>query len=738
MKPEIKTKFMKALENKKIKTIIESKDFYFNKAFEIYNEFISLPKLDSEKTNKIVNRVKELINSKSFNHMNLLEEYKNDLSSYNVLYKIGELVSYIDLSASNKNNFNKYDDKRTLALSGVRQQVWVTHLLNYKESENLEELPDTIKNAIKYIIYPENFLNILSERHRKLIGIFLFQNQNTSLNFDEFVMKEMSELDIQVNNEKNLSLVYEKLIYSVEIKKLWNHTPNIWKISHGYIQFFKHGKREKYLKDEIVAVHKDTGLGQGKNFIDTMKKGDLFYLCYGGKEIKLLGIITSEAKELKDVEEDGWMYRNYKLIKENTNKDKYTGANQGWSPNHNSTCMSVKENQLTVFEKYLLLPYFDMTLEKLLSGTNIIDSTIINESVDEPDNNKFKLFDDLNYIIYGPPGTGKTYNTINYAVAMIENKEVETLIAEDFRTVKERYEKLKDNKQISFTTFHQSFAYEEFLEGIKPKLNQSNSSAISYCISEGLFKKFCSEAEKHINKNYVFIIDEINRGNISNIFGELITLIEKSKRIGMPEETNTILPYSKDEFGVPKNVFILGTMNTADRFIALLDTALRRRFKFIEMMPDTSIFKKLNSNNELIVEGINIKNMLKMINKRIEILYDRDHTIGQAYFIDLIKNNTIDKLNDIFQNKIIPLLQEYFYDDYEKIRIILGDNQVNNTELQFINTKNITKDILGENFDYEIFEDKKIYMINNNALTNPLAYIKIYDINSIGVYEDNG
>jgi 5-methylcytosine-specific restriction protein B len=179
-------------------------------------------------------------------------------------------------------------------------------------------------------------------------------------------------------------------------------------------------------------------------------------------------------------------------------------------------------------------------------------------------------------------------------------------------------------------------------------------------------------------KKYVLIIDEINRGNVSSIFGELITLIEKDKRAGCPEELEVILPYSKEPFKVPKNVFIIGTMNTADRSVEALDTALRRRFSFVEMMPDYEVLK------EIIIEGINLSELLKIINDRIEVLLDRDHKIGHSYFINA---KTLEDLLNTFKNNIIPLLQEYFYNDYEKIALVLGEGfvEINGTNTRKVN-----------------------------------------------------
>ena len=312
----------------------------------------------------------------------------------------------------------------------------------------------------------------------------------------------------------------------------------------------------------------------------------------------------------------------------------------------------------------------------------------------------------------------------------------------------EKYKEIKDKKvgtsytkeNFKFITFHQSYGYEEFVEGIKPVFDDENEVGdITYEISKGIFYQCCENAlllsdykgklrdfcdlpkderQKFFNENtpkYAIFIDEINRGNISKIFGELITLIEPSKRLGADNEIMVELPYSKEKFGVPSNLYIIGTMNTADRSIALMDTALRRRFEFVEMMPEYDAL------NETIIEGINVGEMLKTINERIEYLYDRDHTIGHAYFINVSDLKT---LANVFKNKILPLLQEYFYDDWEKIRLVLGDSQ-KNEDCQFI-TKEERKasDLFGKSIDD--IEDKMLYKINKTAFDNPQSYIEIY------------
>lgn len=400
----------------------------------------------------------------------------------------------------------------------------------------------------------------------------------------------------------------------------------------------------------------------------------------------------------------------------------------------------------------------------------------------------------LNQILYGPPGTGKTYRTINRAIA-IANPNFN--LNQEREKIKDEYNRLVNVGQIVFCTFHQSMSYEDFVEGIKPQIEEDSdgNKSVIYEVKKGVFKLIVEKAksnrskEETVNFNYdfddgwdalikeansglvnndpiklsiqtpnlglkivdvtekgnlklkpiyseeakeyivsysrtktlqevfpdlsviknidkefraviggsnstaywavinyinnkinsekkpttqqiilpalshVLIIDEINRGNVSQIFGELITLIEDSKRLGKDESLEVTLPYSKETFGVPSNLYIIGTMNTADRSVESLDTALRRRFSFEEMMPDLDILTGKN------IQGIILRDLLYTINKRVEILLDRDHMIGHSYFINI---KSEDDLKNTFKNNIIPLLQEYFYGDYEKIGMILG------------------------------------------------------------------
>ena len=260
-------------------------------------------------------------------------------------------------------------------------------------------------------------------------------------------------------------------------------------------------------------------------------------------------------------------------------------------------------------------------------------------------------------------------------------------------------------KRYVFTTFHQSFSYEDFIEGIKPivyedEQNPEKGKQVIYDIKPGLFKKIVKEANEDRGNDYAIFIDEINRGNIANIFGELITLIEDDKRIDTDNYIPAKLPYSNEDFGVPPNLYIIGTMNTADRSVEALDTALRRRFSFIEMNPEPG---KL-STEEFKCTGIDLEALLKAINARIEKLLDKDYCIGHSYFMT-IKNrqSPLEEIKTIFQNKILPLLQEYFYGDWGKILLVIGKEfvEINKDSIKFLSTESYE--------DFEEYDEKPIY-----------------------------
>jgi hypothetical protein len=293
-----------------------------------------------------------------------------------------------------------------------------------------------------------------------------------------------------------------------------------------------------------------------------------------------------------------------------------------------------------------------------------LDEDAEEETVADP-----RTSDPQNLILYGPPGTGKTYQTMSEAVRLcLDLNHDDSLLESDNRTaLKDEYKRLQDNKQIAFVTFHQNYSYEDFVEGLRP-VTQKEGAGFKLIPQPGIFRLLVEQAEDS-PEQHVLVIDEINRANISKVFGELITLIERDKRLGMSEAIRLRLPYSQKHFGVPANLHIVGTMNTADRSIALLDTALRRRFQFKEMAPDTSVqaFQEAEKST-----GLPLVDVLKTMNRRIEYLVDRDHRIGHAFFIGCEDQSDVDS---VMRDKVIPLLQEYFFDDWDRLAAVLGEKE---------------------------------------------------------------
>ncbi|MEB2401217.1 MAG: AAA family ATPase [Alcaligenaceae bacterium] len=265
---------------------------------------------------------------------------------------------------------------------------------------------------------------------------------------------------------------------------------------------------------------------------------------------------------------------------------------------------------------------------------------------------------ELNTIFYGPPGTGKTFSTAKRAVEICMGQAPEEPAA-----VRQAYDQLVKNERIGFVTFHQSFTYEDFVEGLRPR-PMASGTGFTLEPEAGILKVMADRASKQ-QGNHVLIIDEINRANISKVLGELITLLEDDKRHGAPAAITVTLPYSKSAFSLPRNLYILGTMNTADRSISLLDTALRRRFVFEELPPDTSKLVDI----ELDDSALNLATILECINQRLIYFLGEDAQIGHAWFMGVRTKSDLDR---IMAFKVIPLLREYFHDDLERVRIVLG------------------------------------------------------------------
>lgn len=364
-------------------------------------------------------------------------------------------------------------------------------------------------------------------------------------------------------------------------------------------------------------------------------------------------------------------------------------------------------NYTYLLERLLMLP--DVQNLWNYSDEDIYQSELLSASLEEPTPRYLPMQRSvvpLNQILYGPPGCGKTYFSIRRALALLEHRPLPDILALDAHRLQERLTYYKEQGQLLFTTFHQAMSYEDFIEGIKPTVV---GNAVQYTVQDGLLKQLAARALEAPNLEFVLVIDEINRGNVVQIFGELLTLLEGDKRLHAPNALEVQLPYSKTTFGLPPNLYLIGTMNSADRSAEQLDFALRRRFSFIEMLPEPSLLPTD-------VEGINLAALLRSINERITLLLDAQHSIGHAYFMPI---TSFKELQQVFNNQIIPLLVAYFYGDLGKVGLILGRDFVQKTDTHY--------DSFAP-FDYEEldrFSDRSTYEITTLDLPKE-AYCRIY------------
>jgi len=602
-----------------------------------------------------------------------------------------------------------------------------------------------------------------------------------------------------------------------DIKHIELGRKKLFKLSMGTFLKTKKYRDKKVLKDilyqSIGVMHEQTGMGQAETFKNKADIGDYIYVTYGKDKLDGLYRIVSDYEEIDDhikqaIGEDGYLYRILEKLKSpliNHTRDLKRDT-RAWMPSGNTTFYEITD--LEEANTVLFKPYYDVEFKS--------EKTIKTGGM-----NTIKAKFPLNQILYGPPGTGKTYKTKSLAVQIV-NPDFSANGSNEFErreSIVLEYDRLFENEQIVFTTFHQSFGYEDFVEGIKPSTTEDKK--VIYDVAPGVFKKLCEKAKNNwlefkkgnrnrlsfdkafaklkeeweenenisfplktqgkeykiigftessiqfekasggtghtlsiatlrdayydrkeirstgvgiyypgiLNKlysydsngsealmpesseptlkNYVLVIDEINRGNVSGIFGELITLLESDKRMGRSEEISVELPYSKEQFTVPPNVYLIGTMNTADRSVEALDTALRRRFAFEEIIPKPELLKNIT------FEGFNLQEILTTINERIEALVDRDHTIGHSYFIKIEPGET-EELQQAFENKVIPLLQEYFYNDYEKIALVLGKGFVEkkDVKVKFAKFADIEDPDLESTYSLKPIEDIEEALLN--------------------------
>ena len=625
-------------------------------------------------------------------------------------------------------------------------------ILNIKSNTgNYQDLLDAFDNidedlefAFSYfkkyfsILYPELFTSLVTNKDFEGINTFVGINEvYKSLILEKFLFENYPNINV-CDTFWSLWKIFEKNVLKIRDEFIKHLQANVVQESPSY---------SSYIKDDFIKK---------SNFAEKIRE------CTGKNVYEITDVYKLE--EL------------YADLKDNKLWGRYNKSKGNGIPNA------------------ILHKHYKNFIEKILNTTADTGEKTMNDKDKTP----------LNQILYGPPGTGKTYNTIIEAMKIIDKNCIEynsDNTVKNYETVRKNFKKYKALGQIEFVTFHQSYSYEEFVEGIKPDLT---SGDLKYEIEKGIFKEICENASKkftdnfdeaydkflneiptcveenyyklntiknnkvfglqlnsnnnlniHMTENfnkqgvitkenlkkhfenerkskawanyydsiiehlknkfglisekatskfYVLIIDEINRGNISKIFGELITLIEEDKR----ENLSVRLPYSKDVFTVPKNLYIIGTMNTSDRSIASIDIALRRRFKFKEIMPNSNLVADFNCN---------FKECFEILNKRISVLLDRDHQIGHSYFIEeKYKDSNASELETIWFDSIIPLLNEYFYSDWEKLQALLGNAKKDNTSfIKVVENVSFAKEYSceeGEMFDFNAKCDFKAAMQN--------------------------
>ena len=576
------------------------------------------------------------------------------------------------------------------------------------------------------IYVPDKFLDIYSKDKLVELGKIIGVKDETDsvVELNAIITKRLKEIP-EFKNFDNVCLtgyLYSKIPDP-------NRKPTYWSLGHSYngqdvLSKFKEKSKVciGYVKENLEDVIGDSKLldqylssiGANDNERRSLKKfsniktGDIIFLkssfTRGEKGRTTVYRVDAVAKVLEDVRE-GYEF----------------DAELGHCINVEFLDCKPFElegiNYLRPIEKIANKKILEM-INRALKGEKPEGSVVgtVTEIIDSDENDGLDE-STKNFILYGPPGTGKTYNVINKALEIIDRDSYGE-ISDSRERILNRYKQLVESGQIEFCTFHQSYGYEEFVEGLKSDGNGN------FVTEDGVLKKIAIRAsydslkkdlkmelqdgeelgyeeKKEIvleninredafrdNKKYVLIIDEINRGNISKIFGELITLLEEDKRIGTTNHVTVSLPYTKEQFALPSNLYIIGTMNTSDKSIAQIDVALRRRFSFEEMMPS---YEELGE-----IDEIEVDKLLDKINKRVEFLLDRDHLIGHAYFVRV---NTLEELIFTMTNKIIPLLQEYFYGDNEKVGMVLGgiDNKENNKYIVY--KENIKAEDLFSGFD---------------------------------------
>ena len=662
-------KYSQFVKKNWVEEIINSEEFYYQKAQDALRDFETYRADDKDEYKRL----------HALEYKEIIDIRDNQREGYDIIKKIDTLIAYCDHKALNKQYLNQYPDKRTLAHAGIRQNAWIKQLLTYKIAP--DQIRESILNVILYLKDPDKGINIVSPNHRNMIATMMIETKYNTMSFINDVKSYFSDRNLNLKNENNRTLLYTFFFY--ESQSEW------CKVVEGLIARDGTDWKEQFLNDwekdgnkeySIVWWHrKPSDYKEVKlKLEDQIKAKGHFYYYYIADNYARYRARVADFVEAENYlsKKNDWALLNVWGLEENA--EDY----QDWKQKAGIIFLITELKKLKE-----PISIEDFSMYKGASYPHMVNLgaySYLQElgSLDEIENNmneeiieiKNILLQKKQLILQGAPGTGKTYNTAAIALAVLGIQ----FDHSNHKDVMAKYEEQRKKGNIHFTTFHQSMDYEDFIEGLKPKVVDGG---IIYEVEDGLFKRICKTenfnnkvdettdcnsleseftGEKNISTtSKILIIDEINRGNISKIFGELITLLEADKRTNGDHSITVTLPYSKKEFSIPDNVYIIGTMNTTDRSVGYIDYAVRRRFAFYTLKANTEAIEQyyFDINKELGDQSIALfGDIREFINKTKSPDLDvEDLMVGHSYFMAKDKDSLYLKL----KYEIIPLLHEY-------------------------------------------------------------------------------
>lgn len=558
------------------------------------------------------------------------------------------LIAYCDAKAADKAHYNRYNDSRTIAHAGVRQNAWIIQWIKYKK-EGPSAITDTIKNTLLYIQNPDRRFPILSERHREAICSAFLQKPYDKDSFDEELLRFFTDLQLAAfANPANATYAYTRLLYD-GLKQEWQAVGDIqgvfvrdntpWKeifvnkmdsASYCILWWSKH----------IVNYKKVYPILQ--KIVDNGGSFD-YYIAENGKAAYKANVVDFAAANEYAHKRDAWKEK--KPVDFTYDFSEYTDESKKATIAFLCDSFEKLESPIAITD-FITYDQAALPVQNNMVAFTRISSQHSKQMEQFISDTAALALRKKNIILQGAPGTGKTFSTAAIALKILGIPDIDYT---NHQAVMNTYGDLL-NSRIFFTTFHQSMDYSDFVEGLRPVVEQEN---VVYRIEPGIFKRACPSGTESVQEPRVLIIDEINRGNISKIFGELISNIDSDKRLGALHPLKIQLPYSKESFGVPDNLYIIGTMNTTDRSVGNIDYALRRRFAFVTVSSRREVIEQhYPKNTEL--QSI----ALDCYDKIAEFIDSTELMIGHSYFLADSKEELYEKL----RYEIIPLLTEYWND----------------------------------------------------------------------------